>query len=123
MWSRPGRLIAISVGIIAGLISLVLQEYGVGWKYSEIFFGTILLVWCLLSIFRPEWHRQRFWPAMIAIVAVHLTGWTYLANRIERFGFVFMFLLIIVEIMLGAGVILKSIPEDYGVMVDHIHRW
>jgi hypothetical protein len=60
---------------------------------------------------------------MAAIVVVHLTGWVYLANRIERFGFGLMFLLVIVEIMLGASVILKAIPEDYAIMVDYIYRW
>jgi hypothetical protein len=112
-----------SVGLISALISLFLQQQGVSWKYSETGFGTIILVWCLLSVFRPEWQRRRFWLVMAAIVVAHLTGWVYLTNRIERFGFGLMFLLVVVEIMVGATVVLKAIPEDYQVMVDYIHRW
>jgi hypothetical protein len=123
MWNRPGRLAAISVGVAIGIIGLFLQQRGVSWKYSEAGLGTILLVWCLLSVFRPEWHRRRFWLVMSGIVLVHLTGWVYLANRMERFGFALMFILVIVEIMLGASVILKAIPEDYQLMVDYIYRW
>jgi hypothetical protein len=33
-----------------------------------------------------------------------------------------MFGLVILEVMLGAGAILKAIPEDYEVMVDYIYR-
>lgn len=123
MWNRPGRAVAISVGLMAGLISLFLQQQGVSWKYLETGLGTILLVWCLLSAFRPEWPKRRFWGVIAAIVVAHLIGWVYLTNRIERFGLGLMFLLVVVEIVLGAIVVLKAIPEDYQVMVDYIHRW
>jgi len=76
----------------------------------------------LLSIFRPEWHRPRFWMVMAAIISVHLAGWVYLANRIERFGVGLMFLMVIVELMVGASVILKAIPDDYATMLEYIHR-
>jgi hypothetical protein len=33
-----------------------------------------------------------------------------------------MFGLVIPEVMLGAGAILKAIPEHYEVMVDYIYR-
>lgn len=121
--NRPGRLSAILVGLAASVISLFLEKQGVSWKYSETGLGTILLVWCLLSAFRPEWHRRRFWLLMAAIVVAHLAVWVYLAHSIDRFGFISMFILVIVEIILGAGVILRAIPEDYQVMVDYIDRW
>ena len=120
---RPGKFSVILVGVAASILSLFLEHRGVSWKYSDTGFGTILLVWCLLSIFRPEWHRPRFWTVMAAITIVHLAGWVYLANRIERFGFGWMFLLVIVELMVGGSVVLKAIPEDYAIMVDYIHRW
>ena len=60
---------------------------------------------------------------MAAIIAAHLAVWVYLGHRIERFGFISMFILVIVEIIIGAGAILRAIPEDYQVMVDYIDRW
>jgi hypothetical protein len=117
----------ISVAVVDSqgklIMESILQQHGVSWKYSETGLGTILLVWCLLSAFRPEWRKRRFWLVMAGIVVLHLIGWVSLASRIERFGFALMLLLVIVEIMLGASVILKAIPEDYQVMVDYIHRW
>ena len=123
MLNRPGRVAGILVGLAAFVVGLLLDKQGVSWKYSETGLGTIMLLWCLLSAFRPEWHRRRFWIVLAAIITAHLAGWVYLAQRIERFGFILMFILIIVEIMLGAGVILRAIPEDYQVMVDYIYRW
>jgi hypothetical protein len=60
---------------------------------------------------------------MTAIILAHLAGWVYLTNRIERFGFGWMFLLVIVELMVGASVVLKAIPEDYATMVDYLQHW
>jgi len=111
-WTRPGRLATISVGLAACVVSIFLEQRGVKWKYSETGFGTIILVWYLLSKFRPEWHKRRFWLVMTAIMAVHLTGWVYLANRIERFGFALMFMLLVVEIVLAASAIIKATAED-----------
>jgi hypothetical protein len=122
MRDRPSRLVTISFGIAASVVGIFLEQYGVSWKYSEIGFGTIILVFCLLSGFRPEWQRRRFWLVMAVIVVPHLTGWVYLANRIERFGFALGFILLIGEIVVGAGMIFKAIPEDYQVMVDYIYR-
>jgi hypothetical protein len=105
------------------VVGIFLEEHGLVWKYSEVAVGTVLLVWFLLAAFRPEWHRRRFWGAIGAIATLHLSGWIYLANRIHHFGFALMFLLLITEITLGAGLILRMIPEDYSVMVDRIYRW
>jgi hypothetical protein len=120
-WNRPRHLTAIFVGLTVGVVGTFLERQGVSWKYSEIGGGTVLLVWFLLSAFRPEWRKRRFW-FVVGIVVVHLTGWVYLTTRIERFGFPLMFILVIVEIALGASAILKAIPEDYQVMVDYISR-
>jgi len=70
--------------------------------------GTGLLVWYLLSRFRPVWPEGRFWLVMAAIVATHLAVWIYFVNRIERFGFVFMLCLLVAQITLAATVILKT---------------
>jgi hypothetical protein len=123
LWKRPRRGAGVLIGLAAAAVGIFLGEHGVGWKYSEVGVGTVLLLWCLLAVFRPEWHRCRFWGAIAAIVALHLSGWIYLANRINHFGFALMFLFVIIEIVLGAAVILRVIPEDYSIMVDHIHRW
>ena len=86
-------------------------------------FGTLILVWLLLSYFRPEWHRCRFWVAMVTVTTLHLCLWSYLAKRIDRFGFGLMFILVIVELVLAATLITKLIPEDQQAMADYGKRW
>ena len=121
-WHRPGIFLAFCLGSAVFVISLFLEQHGISRKYSETGLATILLVSCLLLAFRPVWHRVRFWIVIATIVAVHLDGWIYLANKIERFGFALMFVLVIAEIVLGASAILTAMPEDYQVMADYIYR-
>lgn len=82
-----------------------------------------MLLWLLITGFRPEWRRVRFWIVIAAITGVHLGVWIFLANRLDRFGFGLMFILVVVELVLGASLIAKSIPEDEQVMLDYIARW
>ena len=119
-WKRPSRLAAISLGLVGAAIGICLEHYGVSWKYSETGFGSLLLVWGLVSLFRPEWHRPRFWLVVSALLILHLIGWMYLARRIVHFGFALMFVLVVVEIMLGAWLILKAIPEDNTTILKYI---
>jgi hypothetical protein len=99
------------------------RKVGISWKYSEVAFGTAIVLWALLSGFRPEWRRARYWLVLAAVVGVHLWGWLYLARRIDRFGFALMFLLVVVELAIGASLISKLIPEDEEGMLDYINRW
>jgi hypothetical protein len=122
-WHRPARIVAVFVGLAGSIISLWLERKGIRWKYSEVGFGTVLLVWLLITSFRPEWRRLRFWIVMVGITSVHLVVWIFLSNRLDRFGLGLMFLLVVGELVLGASLIAKIIPEDEQVMLDYIARW
>ena len=123
IWRRPGRLAAITVGLLAAVIGAVLQGHGFGRKYSDIGITTVLLVWLLLAGFRPEWHRMRYWLVLSAIVAAHLAGWIYLTSAIEHVGFPLMFAIVIAELVVAGTLIVKVIPEDESVMRDYVNRW
>jgi hypothetical protein len=122
-WHRPARIVAVLAGIAGAIISLWLERRGIRWKYSEVGFGTVMLLWLLITGFRPAWSRLRFWMVMTAITAVHLAVWISLANKFDRFRFGVMFVLLVAELVLGASLIAKAIPEDEQVMLDYIARW
>ena len=122
-WSRPSRTIVVLFGLLGTVISGILDQKGIPWKYSEVVFGTLLLLWLLLSGFRPEWRRARYWIAMAVTTALHLWLWLFLVSRIDRFGFALMFVLVIVELTVAGSVIAKLIPEDEKAMLEHIQRW
>jgi hypothetical protein len=122
-WHRPARVIAILTGLAGAITSLWLESEGIRWKYSEVGFGTLMLLWLLLSGFRPEWRRIRFWIVMAGLTAAHLAAWIFLANKVERLGFGLMYILIVAELVLGASLIAKAIPEDEQAMLAHIGRW
>ena len=122
VWHRPGRLAAFIVGLLAAVIGAVLQGHGFRWKYSDIGFTTVLLVWFLLAGFRPEWHRVRYWLVSSAIVAAHLAVWIRLTSTIEHTGFPLMFVIVIAELVVAETLIVKAIPEDQSVMSDYINR-
>ncbi len=111
------------MGLTGGIISLWLESKGSRWKYSEVGFGTLMLLWLLLTGFRPEWRRIRFWIVMASLTVGHLALWIFIANKVERFGFGLMFMLIVAELVLGASLIAKAIPEDEQIMLAHIARW
>jgi hypothetical protein len=123
MLHRPGRAAAALVGLVGSVIGIVLETRGIAWKYSEIGFGTLMLAWLLLSGFRPEWRRARFWMSMTAILAIHLAVWISLATRIDRFHFGPMLILLAVELVLGASLIAKAIPEDERIMLQYVDKW
>ena len=123
VWNRPNWVLTTLIALGALCVSVLMEKLGVSWKYSEIWCGTAILLWLLLSFFRPEWRRLRFWMVLAAIIGMHLCGWAFLAARIERFGFALMFVLLVVELVLGASLIAKAIPEDERSMLDHIDGW
>ncbi len=122
LWGRRARIIVGSFGVLAALLTFFLQRHGVDRKYSEIGFGTFLLLLLLLSAFRPVWNRLRFWAVLGVILATHLAGWTFLATRTEHFSFLPMFIILVIEVALGASVIAKAIPEDERTVLDYVDR-
>lgn len=122
-WRRPSRTVTIAFAIAGSVVSFALERKGIRWKYSETAFGTIMLVWLLLSGFRPEWRKARYWVALAFITALHLLLWLFLASRVERFGLGLMFVLLVAELALGATLLAKVMPEDETTMLDYLQRW
>ena len=123
LWRRPTPLIAITVGLGAAIVGELLQQKGITAPYFEIGFTGILLLWLLLAGFRPEWRRIRYWLALLGIVVSHIALWVYLERRIGHMGFVPKFAMVSLELVIGATLIAKLIPEDTQAMVEYIARW
>lgn len=123
IWKRPGRLVFGVVGVIAAIIGALLQRHGFERKYTDIGITTLFLVWLLLSAFRPEWRRVRFWAVLGAITAAHIAGWWFLTSAVEKLGFPLMFVIVVAELVACATLIIKAIPGDEKSMGDYIDQW
>jgi hypothetical protein len=123
LWQRPTRFVAISLGAAAAVIGIVLQRNGTSGVYVETAFTAVLLLWVLLAAFRPEWRRSRYWLAMAVIMGSHVALWLSLERRTGHLGFVPMFALLVVEIIIAAALVFKAMPDDAEVTRDYIRRW
>jgi hypothetical protein len=101
----------------------LLRQKGIASPYFETGFTGVLVLWLLMAGFRPEWKRFRYWLVLLGIAASHIALWIYLERRIEHLGFVPMFALVSGEVVLGATLIAKLIPEDTQLMLEYIKRW
>ena len=109
---RLTRFVAIGIGLAAAIIGEGLQSKGLSQSYVETGLTTLLLLWALLAAFRPEWRRSRYWLAMLGIAVLHISFWLYIERRTGQLGFIPMFTLVAVELVVGAALIMKLIPED-----------
>lgn len=60
---------------------------------------------------------------MFGIAVLHIAFWLYIEHRTGHLGFIPMFTLVAVELVVGAALIMKLIPEDFEVMRAYIRRW
>lgn len=60
---------------------------------------------------------------MASITGSHVALWLFLEKRTGHLGFVPMFTLFVVEIIVGATLIFKVIPDDAEVMRNYIKQW
>jgi len=123
LWRRPTRVIAWVVGLGAAIVGELLKQNGIASPYFETGFTGILVLWVLMAGFRPEWKRFRYWLVLLGITASHIALWVYLERRIGHLGFVPMFALVSGEVLLGATLVAKLIPEDTQLMLEYIRRW
>ena len=93
LWRRPTRVIAWVVGLGAAIVGELLKQNGIASPYFETGFTGILVLW------------------------------VYLERRIGHLGFVPMFALVSGEVLLGATLVAKLIPEDTQLMLEYIRRW
>jgi len=111
LWRRPTRVIAWVVGLGAAIVGELLKQNGIASPYFETGFTGILVLWVLMAGFR------------LGITASHIALWVYLERRIGHLGFVPMFALVSGEVLLGATLVAKLIPEDTQLMLEYIRRW
>lgn len=123
LWHRPSRFVAGCVGLFAATVGWILQSWGARGAYFETAFTGLIVLWCLLSAFRSEWRRSRFWVVVSVISGLHIFLWLYLERRSGHIGFALMFVVVVLELVLGATAVVKTIPEDQQIMGEQIRRW
>jgi len=74
--------VLISLGVVAITVICALNAWGTGWgRWMLLTLATSLIFYYWIKACRPLWRHKLFWVTVMALAALHTTGWLFVMRH------------------------------------------